>query len=104
MKALIKVVVLSVAVISISANSKDNNKIDSAPIIFQIIGDNSVIVNGVETTIKGSWQEAMNHVSPDKNNYYKIDNKNIYIQQTSDIKEYMATVTKTSGVDVEFVK
>jgi hypothetical protein len=46
----------------------------------------------------------MNHVSPDKNNYYKIDNKNIYIQQTSDIKEYMATVTKTSGVDVEFVK
>jgi hypothetical protein len=34
----------------------------------------------------------------------KIDNKNIYIQQTSDIKEYMATVTKTSGVDVEFVK
>jgi hypothetical protein len=87
-----------------SANSKDEHIKDVSPIIFEIIGDDSVIVNGVQTTIKGSWEEAMKHINPYVNNYYKIANKSDYLKQTLDIKDYMAIVAKTSDVKVVFVK
>jgi hypothetical protein len=103
MKSLIKVVFLSLVVISMSAHSKDKNIKDISPIIFKIVGNDSVIVNGVQTTIKGSWGEAMKHINPSKNNYYKITNKSDYLKQASDIKEYMATVAKTSDVKVKYV-
>jgi hypothetical protein len=104
MKSLIKVVFISLVVMSMSANSKGEAATDVNPITFKIVGNDSVIVNGIETTIKGSWSEAMKHINPHKNNYYKIANKNNYLKQASDIKEYMATVAKTSDVKVVFVK
>lgn len=104
MKSLIKIAALSFFIISGFANSKDDNTNVVSPIIFEIISKDSVTVNGVKTTLKGSWQEAMKHINPDINNYYKITNKSNLLEPASSINEYMDIVAKVSGVKVELVK
>jgi hypothetical protein len=38
-----------------TANSEDENSSVIKPIIFEVIGQNVVLVNGINTTLKGSW-------------------------------------------------
>ncbi len=104
LKFIISLALLSFLVLSGTANSEDQNISVIKPIIFEVIGQNVVLVNGVNTTLKGSWQEAMNHISPNKNNHYKIINKSSLLKQTSLIKEYMATVKKTTGIEITYIE
>ncbi|MEW6993432.1 hypothetical protein AADZ84_04070 [Colwelliaceae bacterium MEBiC 14330] len=103
MRSLIKLIFIPIALISMSVHSKTDLVVEKSPIIFQLVGNDSVIVNGVKTTIKGSWREAMKYINPHENNTYKITNINDYLKQASDIEEYMAIVAKTSGVKVQLI-
>jgi hypothetical protein len=104
MKSLIKLIFIPLAVMSMSALSSNEEVKDVSPIIFKIAGDDMVIVNGVKTTIKGSWREAMKYINPNENNPYKITNNTNYLKQASAIEEYMAIVAKTSGVKVQQIQ
>ncbi len=104
MNSLIKPAFIGLAAFSLSAYSHNEQLNDINPIIFNIVGNDAVVVNGVKTSIRGSWSEAVYHINPDENNYYKITNVNNFSKQASDIQEYMTTVAKISGIKVELVK
>lgn len=91
-------------VMSVSANSKDDKATDENIIVFDILDESSVSINGVNTKLKRSWQEAMDHIIPDRNNYYQIINKNKYSTQASSIKKNMDIVAKISGVKIKLIK
>lgn len=102
MKVLIRITLIWVFLLSIlvSASGKEYGE----PIIFQIIDEKYVEVNGEKVTIKKSWMEANKYIDPYKVNVYKVEGASDYPSQTDLIIRNMSIVAKTAGVEIEQAK
>ncbi|WP_370981078.1 hypothetical protein [Agaribacterium sp. ZY112] len=90
--------------ISVSVFSLSPDEEGGQAILFKIIDENHVEVNGENTKAGKSWVEANKYIDPYKINTYRIINAQDYPDNAKVIVRSMAIVANTAGVDVEQVK
>lgn len=70
------------------------------PIIFEIVGEDKVMVNGTAVSIKESWQVANEYIEGHTTNIYRVENGEKFPEQAARITANMKRVANITGVKI----
>lgn len=101
MKSILGISALLAISTTFSALATSPGKEYGEPIVFEIVSEDIVEVNGVKASVKKSWVEANKYINPDKINFYEIKNSSEYAQQADVIIRNMNIVAEGAGVEIE---
>lgn len=104
MKSIIGIFALLAISTTFSTLATSPGKEHGEPIVFEIVSEDVVEVNGVKASVKKSWVEANKYIDPDEINLYKIKNASEYAQQADVIVRNMNIVAEGAGVEIERAK
>ena len=70
------------------------------PIVFEVVGEDKVMVNGTAVSIKESWQVANEYIEGHTTNIYRVENGEKFPEQAARITANMKRVANITGVKI----